>query len=414
MLQFCPRARERRVTQRYEHKGFASTLFWFSCVFAILHACLADYTCKDGFAFLNSTFPDLLVQTKPFWRVLGCFEIRPEKPPTAQYLVPHDSHSHYRNVFLKFLTEMHARDVFGLGGSFFWRADDDSSLPPEVELALFLRKQPVVTHARFLCPDEKHVVFVPDPHFLQSYGFRSVLSRLKASPSWPERQPNIFWRGSTTGYPLSRGCHTVPRISMCKMALHAPWLDAKISAIVQWCKGNKNYLPGLNLTAPAVPEEMWSKHRGILDIDGNVNAWGLFWRLGSGSTVFRIESPYCNMYTRLLQPYVHYIPIKQDLSDFINATRIIQSKHEPDIVMLEEIAYRSQELVRSLSFNVQVSYFVKGLCEIWGTCHQYSMTKNMYFTSHKIDTVTLLLILIAGYITVVGIFLCKKVKVGNW
>lgn len=31
--------------------------------------------------------------------------------------------------------------------------------------------------------------------------------------------------------------------------------------------------------------------------------------------MFKVESPYYNYYARFFKPYVHYIPVKYDLSD---------------------------------------------------------------------------------------------------
>lgn len=38
-------------------------------------------------------------------------------------------------------------------------------------------------------------------------------------------------------------------------------------------------------------------------------------QLSGPTTVFKVESPYYNYYARFFKPYVHYIPVKYDLSD---------------------------------------------------------------------------------------------------
>jgi hypothetical protein len=40
-------------------------------------------------------------------------------------------------------------------------------------------------------------------------------------------------------------------------------------------------------------------------------------QLASGNTVFKVESPFYNYYSRFFVPYKHYIPVKYDLSDLI-------------------------------------------------------------------------------------------------
>jgi hypothetical protein len=54
----------------------------------------------------------------------------------------------------------------------------------------------------------------------------------------------------------------------------------------------------------------------MLDIDGEVNAWsGLWWKLFSNSVVFKVDSHYEQWYYNELKEWVHYIPVKGDLSD---------------------------------------------------------------------------------------------------
>ena len=58
-------------------------------------------------------------------------------------------------------------------------------------------------------------------------------------------------------------------------------------------------------------------HKWILDIDGNVNSWGFLWKLLSGCCVLKVESDHIQWYYHLLKPMIHYIPVKNDLSDLI-------------------------------------------------------------------------------------------------
>lgn len=53
----------------------------------------------------------------------------------------------------------------------------------------------------------------------------------------------------------------------------------------------------------------------ILDIDGWTNAWGLVWKLYSGSVVMKQDSIWKQWYYDDLKPFVHYIPIRNDFSD---------------------------------------------------------------------------------------------------
>jgi hypothetical protein len=71
-----------------------------------------------------------------------------------------------------------------------------------------------------------------------------------------------------------------------------------------------------NLLGEPQSEIHWLGFRGVLDVDGNTNAWGLLWRLGSGSTVFHIKSEYCNLHNSGIRPWMHYVPLEEGFLGF--------------------------------------------------------------------------------------------------
>ena len=60
-----------------------------------------------------------------------------------------------------------------------------------------------------------------------------------------------------------------------------------------------------------------TSHKYIIHIDGHVAAYRLSKELSFGSVILKVESLYDYQlwFTSLLKPWIHYIPIKQDLSD---------------------------------------------------------------------------------------------------
>ena len=56
-------------------------------------------------------------------------------------------------------------------------------------------------------------------------------------------------------------------------------------------------------------------HAWQIDIDGNVNSWGLLWKLLSGSCVLQVQSRRMQWFHHLLQPWEHLVPVQADLSD---------------------------------------------------------------------------------------------------
>ena len=48
-------------------------------------------------------------------------------------------------------------------------------------------------------------------------------------------------------------------------------------------------------------------------------------QLAGPTTVFKVESPFYNYYSRFFQPYKHFIPVKYDLSDLVDQVRTFPS-----------------------------------------------------------------------------------------
>jgi hypothetical protein len=152
------------------------------------------------------------------------------------------------------------------------------------------------------------MIFQPDYHFIGDRGFINFVNDAAGYKTPFERRlPMAFWRGAP---------HHKARMGICLLSRNYSWINAKISIDTEG-------LEPLNITGDRVDEKTWYGYRGIFDVDGFSNAWGLFWRLASGSVVFKIESTITNAYISKLQPWVHYIPIAEDLHDLYGRTRLI-------------------------------------------------------------------------------------------
>jgi hypothetical protein len=58
-----------------------------------------------------------------------------------------------------------------------------------------------------------------------------------------------------------------------------------------------------------------SNYKYIIHIDGNVNAYRLLTTMRTGSLILRVSSDYRSWFDHLIQPSVHYLKVKNDLSD---------------------------------------------------------------------------------------------------
>lgn len=183
-------------------------------------------------------------------------------------------------------------------------------------------------------PDGKGPL-IPDPYVLGSQGYANLRRQFAAQPlpPWEQRLPVAIWRGSSTGLHTLRADNLKenPRYRLCQASLHhGAWLDARFTAVVQCPDASAQHvvataLQHQGLLAPRMSPWHLALHRWIVEIDGNVNSWGLLWKLLSGSCVIRITSQRRQWYHHLLEPWVHVVPVSADLSDLASVLAWCQS-----------------------------------------------------------------------------------------
>lgn len=190
-------------------------------------------------------------------------------------------------------------------------------------------------------------------------------------PPWESRQPQVLWRGSTTGrrsytpLPGERDdLSWLPRLQLCKAA-NAPDLralcDVGISAIAQV---EEKYLveriAASGLMKERVPREHYPNYRGVFDIDGNANAWsGLFCGLLGASCVLKVASAagYRQWYYAQLEPWVNFVPVTSDLSDLATAVRWFAA-HEAES---RAIGARGRQLAVNIDLAAAVAVSARNL-----------------------------------------------------
>ena len=95
-------------------------------------------------------------------------------------------------------------------------------------------------------------------------------------------------------------------------------------------------------------------YRGMIDIDGHVDAWGSHWRYATQSVVFKVESDYVNIYSNSLLDGVHYIGLNANLSDLLPKTAIITSNDTDTLKYLEKIAENARQTITAFSYGSEV------------------------------------------------------------
>ena len=178
-----------------------------------------------------------------------------------------------------------------------------------------------------------YVVLIPDWRSISDWwasDIKNILNKMQDFP-WEKKRDFALWRGSLT---------KAIRQTLCEIsALHSESLDAKLNVKVEDPLLQEKFeKEGLFGKAVSWEEFLTCKYLPI--VDGVCCAAPAFqWRLLSNSVTLKQESDEIQWFYRTLEPYVHYIPIKNDLSDLIE--KIEWAKLNDSLC--KEIAARSTE-----------------------------------------------------------------------
>lgn len=169
---------------------------------------------------------------------------------------------------------------------------------------------------------------------------------LRACQTYPKIIPQIPWeskikkavfRGSTTGTGVSNGVDG--KEEPVNQRLLAYVIAEKNKDLIDYGITKWNLRPRklynykyLETIAPQDPKKPYflanrldlqqqSEYKYILNLEGNVAAYRLSYELSSGSVILLAKSKWEMWYTRMLKPYVHYVPVQENLSDL--TTQII-------------------------------------------------------------------------------------------
>jgi hypothetical protein len=136
----------------------------------------------------------------------------------------------------------------------------------------------------------------------------------EAEHSWDQKDAKVVFRGSSTG--CGRKADTNMRLKAAK--LEYPWLDAGITKLTKNLKFDPKH--GLGkvdnvLLHPKMSFTEQSKHKYILNIDGNVAAYRLLTWMQTGSVIFKVKGSFRIWYEDKLVHRKTVIEVKEDLSD---------------------------------------------------------------------------------------------------
>lgn len=180
---------------------------------------------------------------------------------------------------------------------------------------------------------EEPELLIPDLYSFeasrQSIAVMEIDEFNRFSSQWLQRSPEMFWRGSSTGIktqcPIREMGELVEndRIKVCARFRGQPGFNLAISRIVQvdpsLQKEAEQWMVAEHLLAPVVNEAEFGRYRYYPDLPGNGLAWGTIHKHLQGNLVFRPKGKRQLFYYRLLKPWKHFIPLREDLNDLPEA-----------------------------------------------------------------------------------------------
>lgn len=144
------------------------------------------------------------------------------------------------------------------------------------------------------------------------------------SVPWESKINQLVWRGSSAQRALDgyTGCMTCDnprsfsRVLLCELSQYYPNLiDAKFTFFAQ---GGENVPYVQQFKGEKLSFEQQFRYKYHVMVDGNSCPYSASgWKLFTNSLLFKAHSERIQWYYRLLKPYEHYIPVKEDLSDLM-------------------------------------------------------------------------------------------------
>jgi hypothetical protein len=144
-----------------------------------------------------------------------------------------------------------------------------------------------------------------------------------ADTKWEQKYDMAVYRGALTGRNKAdykstdlKFCEQVPRCNLVYQHGNSSIIDAKLVPYGKMKYPLSDPLNGIKMFGNPMSMDEMLKYKAIIMLEGNDVSSGLKWALFSNSVVLT-QTPTCTSWAmeELLQPWVHYIPINDNLSD---------------------------------------------------------------------------------------------------
>lgn len=150
------------------------------------------------------------------------------------------------------------------------------------------------------------------------FGLLPEVKAMRGKVPWKDKQSTIIWRGGPSGTGFTNvyesELYKPSRETMLKLWCNTQVVeDIDVGLISKWNFRNFTHF----LKEEKTIEEML-KYKYLLSVEGNDVATNLKWAMYSDSLVIMPKPCVESWYTEsMLEPWVHYVPVKDDFSDLL-------------------------------------------------------------------------------------------------
>jgi len=178
---------------------------------------------------------------------------------------------------------------------------------------------------------EKDQLLIPDAFILETKWAKLIheIEQENKESNWKEKENKIYWRGGPTGangknldYNI-KNFNKLPRLSLVMLSkLYPEKIDAKFVGNGEFSddKSGNDLRSIINILfgekQQRVDEVDHLNFKYLISVDGNTCTWRRVpWIMLSNSVLIKQESSNVEWFYSAIKPYVHYVPVKNDISD---------------------------------------------------------------------------------------------------
>jgi len=167
---------------------------------------------------------------------------------------------------------------------------------------LLHRKKYVLTNCKL--KKDMYAKAIPDRYFIISNGQHDLVNNMlsiRKNIPWTDKKNIGVWRGK-----LSNGSKTNFIEQKVDMSQRELFVDLY----------KKGALKNVDYSEESLTKEKMCEYKYLIDIDGWSNTWdATIWKMMSGSVLLKVGGVWEQWYYDKLKEWVHYVPVKDDLSD---------------------------------------------------------------------------------------------------